>query len=51
VTPLAGVAAVLLAGGLPGLSNLQRVSGMTDGGVAVLATDYSGTVCGVRVSP
>lgn len=50
VTPLAGVAAVLLTGGLPGSSDEPQSSGTTErNGVAVLATDYAGTICGVRL--
>lgn len=50
VTPLAGVAAVLLAGGLPGSFDAPQSSGATEtDGVAVLATDYAGTICGVRL--
>jgi 3-oxoacyl-[acyl-carrier-protein] synthase II len=50
VTPLAGVAAVLLTGRLP-MSDLPHAEGAGAEGVAVLCTDYAGTVSGVRVSP
>ena len=49
VTPLVGVAAVLLTGRLP-MSDLPHAEGTGADGVAVLCTDYAGTVSGVRVS-
>jgi 3-oxoacyl-[acyl-carrier-protein] synthase II len=54
VTPLLGVAAVLLARTLPQAFGPTAVdpdvSDLTSGS-AVLCTDYTGTVCGVLVSP
>jgi hypothetical protein len=54
VTPLLGVAAVLLPRKLPQTfgpaatgANVSDVSA----GAAVLCTDYTGTMCGVLVSP
>jgi 3-oxoacyl-[acyl-carrier-protein] synthase II len=51
VTPLAGVAAVLLTGELPGPEGGRdaTVAAAADG-VAVLCTDFTGTVTGVLVS-
>jgi 3-oxoacyl-(acyl-carrier-protein) synthase len=44
VTPLLGVAAVLLGRGLPRAGSADAAAG-----VAVLGTNYTGTVCGVRL--
>jgi 3-oxoacyl-[acyl-carrier-protein] synthase II len=54
VTPLLGVAAILLARTLPqtfGLSAADATVSDVSAGAAVLCTDYTGTVCGVLVSP
>jgi hypothetical protein len=51
VTPLAGIAAVLLGKGLPQRWGEVRVNERGDvRDVAVLCTDYTGTVAGVRVN-
>jgi 3-oxoacyl-[acyl-carrier-protein] synthase II len=54
VTPLLGVAAILLGRALPqtfGPTATDAAVSDLSGGAAVLSTDYTGTVCGVFVSP